>query len=56
VVTLTGANGPGDMREPLLSHVGEKLSPTGPTGIQTGAQLDWRPGCLYIAPCPTERN
>lgn len=32
VVTLTGARVPGDMRELLLSHVGE-LSPLGP-GVQ----------------------
>jgi hypothetical protein len=32
VVTLTGARGPGDMRECLPSYVGE-LSPPGSTGV-----------------------
>ena len=35
MVTLTEARVPGDMRELLLSHVGE-LSPPGP-GVQTSA-------------------
>jgi hypothetical protein len=41
VVTSTEALGPGDMREHLLSHVGE-LSPSGSTGVQTSAQLETR--------------
>jgi hypothetical protein len=39
-VTLIGARVPGDMRELLLSHVGE-LSPPGP-GAQTSARLKTR--------------
>ena len=40
VVTSTGARVPGDMRELLLSHVGE-LSPLGPK-VQTSARLETR--------------
>jgi hypothetical protein len=39
-VTSTGARVPGDMRELLLSHVGE-LSPLGP-GVQTSTRLETR--------------
>ena len=42
VVTSTGARGPGDMREHLLSHVGE-LSPPGSTRVQTSTGLETRP-------------
>ena len=43
-VTSKGARGPGDMREHLLSHVGE-LSPPGSTGVQTSARLETK---LYV--------
>jgi hypothetical protein len=51
VVTLTGARGPGDMREHLLSHVGENDHHQVLPWFKIG--LDWRPGCLCIAHCPT---
>ena len=51
VVTSTGARSPGDMVEHLLSHVGGNHHPSGLQGSRP--LLDWRPGCLCTAHCPT---
>jgi hypothetical protein len=50
-VTLTGARGPEDMREHLLSHVGENYHHQ--VLPDSRPQLDWRPGYMCIAHCPT---
>jgi hypothetical protein len=41
-VTSTGARGPGDMMEHLLSHVGGNHHPSGLLGFKTYAQLETR--------------
>ena len=41
-VTSTGARGPGDMIEHLLSHVGGNHHPLGPLGFKTYARLETR--------------
>jgi hypothetical protein len=50
-VTSTGVSGPGDMIEHLLSLVGGNHHPLSPRGSRP--LLDWKPGCLCIAHCPT---
>jgi hypothetical protein len=47
VVTSTGAWIPGDMSELLSSHVGDV------GGGNSSSSLNWKPGCLCIAQCPT---
>jgi hypothetical protein len=42
MVTSTGARGPGDMIEHLLSHVGGNHHPLGPSGFKSYAQLENR--------------
>jgi hypothetical protein len=42
VITLTGARGPGDMKECLPSHVGGNYHPSGSMGFKTSAQLETR--------------
>ena len=41
-VTSTGARGPGDMIECLLSHVGGNHHPPGPPGVKTYVRLESR--------------
>ena len=51
-VTLTGVRGPGHMIKHLLSHVSGNHHPLGSRGSRP--LLNWRPGCLCAAHCPTE--
>ena len=51
-VTSTGARGPGDMIKHLLSH-GKSPPIVPPPAPGSRPRLNWRPGCLYAAHCPT---
>ena len=52
-VTSTGARGPGDMMEHLLSHIGGNYHPPGPTRIQDLSSTGEQAVCAWpIAPQP----
>ena len=50
-VISPGARGPGDMTEHLLFHVGGNHHPS--DSWSSRPLLNWRPGCLCAAHCPT---